>query len=208
MADVQLSDQDTLTEAELDSAIIAVQAGTSKVWRKVTPAELLTLLGVSTEPDVKGQLIATMPMPAGTYSRAAPPDYITNFFPNWSIESGITGFSIIDVPVSTAYGVPVAITDAVLVTPDLRVNNAQFGWFFELTNGDTIVGEALTLINDNNIGLSLRSADDADIQITALTVPNALISNLTSIAFFFFTASDFTIAASDDYNISLYTAEI
>ena len=49
MADIQLSDQDTLTEAELDDAIIAIQGGDPKEWRKATPNELLTLLGVSTD---------------------------------------------------------------------------------------------------------------------------------------------------------------
>ena len=207
MAELILDDQDTLTAAELDETIIAVQAGTSKVWRKVTPAELLALLGVSTEPDVKGQLIATMPMPAGTYSPYERPDYNNNFFPNWSIESGVTGFSLVDAPVSSNYGVSVAITDAVLVTPDLRINNAQLGWFFELTNGATIVGEALALINGTFIA-DLRATDDVNIQINIWAVPDALISTLTSIAFAFTPRTSFTIAASDDYNISLYTAEL
>ena len=51
MADLILDDQDTLTEAELDDTIIAIQSGSPKVWRKVTPAELLVLLGVSTEDE-------------------------------------------------------------------------------------------------------------------------------------------------------------
>ena len=61
MADVQLSAQDTLTEAELDSAIIAVQAGTSKVWRKVTPAEMLTLLGV--RPEIRQKVATSTVLP-------------------------------------------------------------------------------------------------------------------------------------------------
>ena len=205
MADVQLSDQDTLTAAELDDSIIAIQGGNPKRWLKVTPAELMELLGISTETDVLRQLIATMPMPAGTYSSYQSPDFNNNFFPNWSIESGITGFSLIDAPVSSFYGVPSSITDAVLVTPDLPVNNAQTGWSFELTNGNTVVGELLVPI-DNISTPVLTSSDDTDIQIVVWAIPDEYISALTSVAFAFTPNSDFTIDASDDYNISLYTA--
>ena len=132
MADVQLSAQDTLTEAELDSAIIAVQAGTSKVWRKVTPAELLTLLDVSTDDEStttttgsQGQLIATITLPTGTITSSA--------LHAWTLSSGI--------PSGISLAVFSGTDDVSLVIPKKRVADEQRGWLFAIVVNDVVEAE-------------------------------------------------------------------
>ena len=138
MADLVLDDQPTLTQAELAECIIAVQSRDPKVWLKVTPAELLTLLSVGN--NAQGQLIATCSIPVGSH------DHVTVF--EWTVETGVTIVSVIEL-YATAVGNRNPVTNGALEVPLTRQGRTtQIGWFVEITNGDTIVYERLFPFND------------------------------------------------------------
>ena len=151
-------------------------------------------------------LIGSMPVPSGAYQGYGSPDFANNFLSPWTIAPGVTGFSLIDVPVSTFYGVGAVVTDAVLVAPALQITDAQTGWRFELSNGATLVGE-IFLPFGSQITPTLTANDNVDVGLVVWVVPTRLIPSLTTQAFAFTPGGDFTLAASDDYSIKLYLQE-
>ena len=151
-------------------------------------------------------LIGSMPVPVGDYQRYSSPDYSNNFLSPWTIAPGVTGFSLIDVPVSSFYGVAAPVTDAVLVAPALQITDAQTGWRFELSNGATLVGEIFVPFG-SQITPTLAANDNADVGLVVWVVPTRLIPSLTTQAFAFTPSGDFTVEASDDYSIKLYLQE-
>ena len=186
MAELQLSDQPTLTDTELDDSIIAIQGGDPAQWRKVTPLQLLTLLGVG---NAQGQLIATMTLPTGDIDDG-------QRFENWVLESGIpSGFSVADRTIrGTTY------TDTTLHVPKTRVIPAQQGWLVSLVVND-VVREECTF----NFGHESNSAGAFLIYGNVELRVRHSNSSTTTLRNFYATADyDFTIPGTDTVELKLY----
>ena len=133
MAELNLDDQATLNAAELGDAIIAVQGGNPKQWRKVTPNQLLTLIGVTPTGSVVGQRIASFEVGVGSYTR-------NNLF-TWVLDPNTpTGFTVNDVTFGgTTY------TDVRLswtTTESKRLADRHIGWLFQYKLDGVIFNEA------------------------------------------------------------------
>ena len=152
-------------------------------------------------------LIATMPVPSGVYARYASPTYANSFLSPWTIAMGITGFTLMDIPISAFYGVKAIVTNGALITPALRITDSQTGWLFELHNGSTKVGEVIFSFSGQLSTPTLRASDNTDIGLLVWNVPEALIPNLPSTTFAFSPSKAFTVDANDDYKIKLYIQE-
>ena len=128
MAELNLDDQPTLNADELDDAIIAVQGGSPKQWRKMTPTQLISLLGL----DVYRRThVAT--------ATVVPGSYITGQLIPWSL----TGDAPSELTLLT-------LNDQ--IGSELRVGNVPLadwhsGWRLQVYEDDTPVDTV-----DLNIG--------------------------------------------------------
>ena len=128
MAERNLNDQPTLNETELADAIIAVQGGTPKQWRKVTPSQLVSLMGMD---SYRRTHVAT--------ATVAPDSYITGQLIPWAL----TGDAPSELTLLT-------LNDQ--IGSELRVGNVPLadwhsGWRLQVYEDDTPVDTV-----DLNIG--------------------------------------------------------
>ena len=192
-----------LTQAQVEDA-------TSEVFGVVSGERLSQAVaahGGGGTPTPERMLLATMPVPSGAYMSYGSPNFVHNFLANWAIEMGVTDFTLMDIPISTFYGVAAAVTNGALITPALRITDAQTGWLFELHNGDILVGEAIIPFSGIDTPPTLTAIDNADLGLLIWDIPTRLIESLTTTGFAVTPQRDFTIVDADDYTIKLYIQE-
>ena len=203
MAELPLNDQPTLIDTELTDAIIAIQSGTPKQWRKVTPLQLLTLLGYPQDiptptppaPALKGQHIATAAIPAGTYA-------VRDYVENWVLESGIPAG--ITVKNYVFNGIVQGVNSRIMV-PRVPVSSTQRGWYMELVEDGAVGAVAIVTFgypDQSYYGAWLTGeATDAVVTFAYSTfVPLHLIESLH------LADPNYTISARDNVEVKLYTA--
>ena len=177
------------------------------IFRTTGGVEGLRAINLHPSRGSQRQLVATMPVPSGVYASYASPTYANSFLSPWTIAMGITGFTLMDIPISAFYGVKAIVTNGALITPALRITDSQTGWLFELHNGSTKVGEVIFSFSGQLSTPTLRASDNTDIGLLVWNVPEALIPNLPSTTFAFTPSKAFTVDANDDYKIKLYIQE-
>ena len=194
MAELNLDDQPTLTAAELADTIIAIQTGTPKQWRKVTPVQLVTLLGLGATP-AKGQHIATAQIPSGTYA-------IRDYVENWVLEPGApAGITIGDY----VFNGVVQATNSRIMVPRVPVSSTQRGWYMELVEDGTVA--AVAMVSFSYGGWSyygsylIGEATDAIVTLAyTITASPHLIESLH------LGNPNYTIATGDNVEVKLYIA--
>ena len=197
MAELPLDNQPTLTDAELGDAIIALQTGNPKQWRKVTPLQLMTLLGypqtfpppTPTAVPLRGTYIARAAIPAGDKA-------FQQLITDWEFQPDIpSGFSF-ESPVFSGITYP----NAYIKFPAVPVIDTQRGWYLELLEGGTAVSASMLMIG----------------QPFNAFYPNFLFGASTGLQIFFgqfhsaapFISTNhwkaYTVTATDDVELRLY----
>ena len=149
--------------------------------------------------SLKGQLVATLEIPAGTYTSGG--DVISG----WAIESGITEVEVVDFPGGGFYGT--MVTDGMIAFPKDQFSNSQLGWYLEVDNGTIDVFRELKLFgySSSAFALEIVGTDDADVQFTMRWPAAGTFAGVDKIGLLISPFSNFTIANA--YTFNLYVTE-
>ena len=149
--------------------------------------------------SLKGQLLATLEIPAGTYTSSG------GLLTGWVLEAGVTEIEIIDFPGGGFYGA--MVTDGMIAFPLEQFSESQLGWFIEVDNGTIPVFTELKLFgySSSSFALEIVGTDDPAVQFTMRWPAANTFTGVDRIGLTLNPFSSFTLATP--YTFNLYVTE-
>ena len=148
---------------------------------------------------LRGQLIATLEIPAGTYQSGG------DAFSGWTLEQGVTEITVVDFPGGGFYGN--MVSDAMIAFPSEQLSESQLGWFLEVDNGTIPVFTELKLFgySSSAFALEIVGTDDPNAMFTMRWPAAGTFSGVDEIGLIVSPFSSFTLATP--YTFNLYVTE-
>ena len=149
--------------------------------------------------SLKGQLLATLEVPAGDYTSSG------GLLTGWVLEAGVTEIEIIDFPGGGFYGA--MVTDGMIAFPLEQFSESQLGWFIEVDNGTIPVFTELKLFgySSSSFALEIVGTDDPAVQFTMRWPAANTFTGVDRIGLTLNPFSTFTLATP--YTFNLYVTE-